>query len=407
MKILSIFSFLLISCTVVAQSYIGESHDTLLYKHSFDLNTSAMYASSSIRNEMLNKFIFGGYIDEKMKDNSFQDHRAVNRLGAVAQGELVYTNFKVNMFRNENIGFTVTAGQFAGLSAAYSKDAFGLAFYGNQRFGDDTIDLSGSQMNSIAFTKLGFGLINKLTKSSASLNLYAISDYRKGYLFDTYISQTDNISNLSLLIDGEMRYASEKTWGQGLGAGIDLDYRLEIDWLKDKKAIIQLRGKNLGFAYLNKVNTYEIDSTYNFEGLTFNQLVGDASVFDSTFVLNDSLGARQSSGGRLIPLPAYFQAGKIVSSNYSQKWQSFFGISIFPTFSFIPRAHVGAQVTLTDYWNLGAQLSYGGFARFQAGIYSDLKAGSWRFGIGTENILGFSSAVGYGNSLNFRVQCVL
>ncbi len=404
------FKLIVLPCLLSVVTLFGQNtfptiQDTNFRKHSLTLDGSAFYASSSVRNEILNSFIFGGMIDEDMKDRSFSKHRDVNRLGALAQGELVYANFGVSLFGNENLGFLIKAGAFYGASGAYSKDAFGLFFYGNARYASQTVSLSGSEANFIGMQKIGFGIIVKRSKSSVSLNFYGISDYQHAYLDDGTLAFQNDGSQVDLVLKGNMSYTPERKWNNGYGVGIDADYRFEIDWMKDKKATVQILARNLGVGFMNKLREYTIDSSFQYDGFRFNQLFGDAAIFDSTYSVLDTLGVRQSDVRKVIPLPGYIQAGKVVSANYNGKWQSYFGVRIYPTFSYVPKVHAGVQYKVLKGLFVGSQLAYGGFTGFQWGAYTNLRLNSLSIGVGTENILGLSRSIGYGNSFLCRLQC--
>ena len=101
------------------------------------------------------------------------------------------------------------------------------------------------------------------------------------------------------------------------------------------------------------------------------------------------------------------QIGKIIDEHNSGKIQSFFGVKIYPTISFIPLAYGGIHYKLNSNIELGIQESFGGFTAFRTGIYSTVSLKKWSIGIATENAIGLVSKNGNGKSLLFRIQCRL
>ena len=174
---LFIFSFF-VQISIFGQHYIPMNFDTLIEpKQELILTGIADASSTAMGFDIAQKFLFGGAITTEMKDKSLERHKSMNRFGSDANFEIEYRNHKVNMFKDERFGFLVKAGMYNFNQLMYSKDAFSLTMYGNSGFIGDTANLSGTQFKTMTFQKIGFGLIDKISKSSITLNLVSLSLY--------------------------------------------------------------------------------------------------------------------------------------------------------------------------------------------------------------------------------------
>ncbi|OFZ66339.1 MAG: hypothetical protein A3D92_21030 [Bacteroidetes bacterium RIFCSPHIGHO2_02_FULL_44_7] len=410
MRVQSIFLcglFLLAGVSRVSAQLIPLGFDTLQHAHEITMDGGIDYYGSSVERDLLSKFIRGGMITEEIKDNSFDRHKAINRFGAFYGGEIEYHNFNKHIFKKKNWGYVIKAGYqgFAGI--LYSKDLFGLAMYGNERYLGTTIDISGSDISAMTFQKVGFGLIDGRTKSSVVLNIYNVSSAVSGDFRTFKIVQDAEGDQISLEMDAEVMMRNSAKFNQGLGVGLDLDFRLPVAWGKDRQAYIRFQAQNVGFAYMYEPQKfYSIDTTFTFSGLTFNQLIGDNSLIsDSTFCILDTLGFQSSTRYKTYMLPGFLQIGKIVDEHYDGKLQSFFGLRLYPTLIYSPYIFAGMDYHPADWVRLGINAGYGGFGKFRAGLYTDFRFGKYSVGVSSENLLGFFWKKASGQSLFFRLRC--
>ena len=405
MRLIFSFSIFFLSSISWSQHLLPIQYDTNTYNQEIILYGIADFSASSIQNEIGKKFIYGGYISNDMKDNSFAQHKGINRVGLDAGGEIEYRNLKANIFKN-NFGFIIKGGYNNYLSLLYSKDLFGLSFYGNENYLGENINFSGSRFQAMSFQKIGFGLIDKKSKSNASLNFYSISNYYEGNVREGQLFQSENGDSMSLTLDGTFDYASSSKFMKGYGVGIDLDLRIPVSLRKEKISYVQILVKNLGFAHINSpVTHYEADTTFTYNGLTFDQLYGDSKIFNGQFSVLDTLGIDSLTTSKFRFLPGFIQAGKIVDDLSQSKVQSFFGIRMYPSLNYAPMVYAGVQFRTTKWLDLAANVSFGGYTGFRAGFYGNVKFENFAVGISSEDILGFISNKARGQSLILRLRC--
>lgn len=390
----------------VAQQLLPIQYDTTLYTHEIIVNGMGDFGSTSLRNDLTTKLLYGGQITSHIKDHSFSSHGDINRIGEELNAEIEYRNMNVNAFKNESLGFVIKGGYYSVGSAVYSKDLFGFAFYGNTNYLGEVSDFSGSRAGYIDFQKIGFGCIDKKTKSSITFNLYNVSNLYHASFNKAEVTQNSDGTSITLDLLGGITMTQGNSFSKGLGAGFDLDYRIPMEWRGDKKAIIQFTAKNIGLIhYYTRLKSYSVDSLYEYDGLTINQLYGDNSIFNDDFSWMDTLNVQEISRKANVLLPGYFQIGKIVDDNQQSKWQSFFGIRLYPTLAYNPLLYGGAHFKIKDWLEAGTQLSYGGFSDFRVGVYSNIRYKKWTIGIASQDIYGTISKNGFGQSLLFRMRC--
>lgn len=408
MRALIVCLCFLFSNLALSQSILPIQYDTNQVNHEFILNGLADFGASSIQNQFSSKFAFGGYITNDMKDQSFNLHNGVNRFGGELSASLEYRNMKANFLKSEKWGYLIKAESSSTLSSIYSKDLFGLIFYGNERYLAESISFSGSRFSTFAFEKIGFGIIEKSSKTNASLNFYSISNYSSAYIKDGELFQSADGDSVSLRIEGAMESATSSDYLKGFGIGIDLDFRIPVQLIEEKTSFFQFQIKNVGLAYLNTpVTRYAMDTTLTFDGFTFDDIVDSDSILSNDFSILSKLGIDSSVVNRTRFLPGFIQFGKIVDNLSTSKFQTYYGIKMFTINTYSPLLYFGGQYKTTEWMDLSLNISYGGFAKFKTGFYSQLKFSKVNIGLGSEDLIGLISKKGRGASLNLRVRCIL
>jgi hypothetical protein len=392
--------------SISAQHLLPIQYDTNRIDYELILTGTGDYSSNSVQNFFLDKFIFGGFIDQSAKDAAWNKQRPLNRLGFDAQGELEFRDMKSRLF-GDRWGYLVKMGYGSSGSLLYGKDAFGLTFYGNESFLGDTAKLAGTRFQLQSFQKIGIGVVNKSTKSSLSLNAYTLSNQAFGSLSNADFFQTSLGDSISVDLEGQFSVANNPAFIKGWGIGLDFDFR--IPWFKSEtdESFFQFSGKNLGVAIMHQpMKSYEANKLFVFDGLRLNQLLGDESLFNDGFSVLDTLGIDTLEiTSTLRPLPGMLQFGKIINDMSKKHWQSFYGLRMFPTLSYIPMVYAGVQYRLNDWIKMGANLNFGGFSRVRGGAYFQFDYSLFSFGIATENVVGMVSSKGYGRSLQIRLRC--
>ena len=403
-------SILILVSNVLHGQVLPIGHDTLLYNHQLVFSGGYDYAANSVQNAISSKFLRGGEITEEMKDASLVKHRAVNRIGGIVIGELNYSAYDVKLFKDWGLNIKAGYDLFGGL--IYSKDFFGLAFYGNQPYLGDTVSMSGMNATYTSFQKLGFGITSPKSKASVTLNFYNIDNHFDAHFRTFEFIQDESGDSFSIEMDGEIEMPKNSRMNQGFGVGVDVDFRLPIAWGSENTAFIQFQAKNIGIGFSSQPYTrYYTDTSITFDGFTLDELIGDNSFLgDTSITVNsvlDSIGIYSNNFRPTYLLPGFIQIAKIVDEHYTGKFQPFFGVRLYPTLIYSPMVFGGLDYKPIEKLRVGANLSFGGFTGLRGGLYANANFGIWKIGLSTETIRGWISQKAPGQSLFLRVGCAL
>jgi hypothetical protein len=395
----------LLSVQVLGQQVLPVQHDTLRHKHEFTLTGNLELNATSIERAISSKMALGGLITNDLKDRSLAKHKDVNRVGLDLQGEFEWRNGAVNVFKREKFGFLIKTGAYTIGSGAYSTDLFRLAYYGNQPFLGEILNFDGTGFQTTSFQKVGFGIFDKINKSSISLNVVNVSSHTNADLKNAEMLSYEDGDSVSMLLNGGFKTTTGSSFSQGLGVCVDVDIRMPIMWFNQKEAIIQFQAKNLGFAYMYAgMREYRVDSSYSYSGFSVQQLLNNDALFDENFSLLDSLQVFQRTTKSGIALPGFVQVGKIVNEQSSSKLQSFFGVRMYPTLFYRPFVFVGLDYKPIQALHIGAHVNMGGFGLIRTGLYASYLLSDWALGAGTEDLFSAFSDKGMGAAYSIRIS---
>jgi hypothetical protein len=388
---------------VSAQHLLPVQMDTNVYQYEVIASGVADYFGTSLTNEFTRKVIYGGDLSSDEKNRAFAQHRENNIFGMDLSSEIEFRNYTANMFKREDIGYVIRIGALSYMSTSYSKDAFGMIFYGNDFYKENTANFSGTSFNSMFMQKIGFGLVNKKTKSSLTINYYNLSNFLDFYLRDGVYSSNDAGDSLMLSLDGSMSRTTGNNFSKGWGVGIDGDFRIPVSWTKERTAYFQVSFKNFGFMRANNVDRYFVDSTYNYSGTSFNNLINNSSGYSNENAILDSMGVTRTNSSIGTLLPGLLQVGKLVSEDESLKLQSYFGIRLYTALSYNPLVYAGGQYQFKPWGKVAVHGTYGGFGRFRFGMYSQFDFEKIHIGIGSEDLVGAFYNQAKGESIYLRL----
>ena len=401
-KFISLSSFCILVLSSNAQSLLPVYHDTIPNKRELILTGIGAYGSNGILNEMSNKLLFGGVITDQMKQDAFQKHwdnPQLNKVGLDVQGEFEFRNTTSNLFKNEKWGFGLKAGYYMNASALYQKDLFGVAFLGNESYMGKIANFSGSGAALYGFQKIGFSAIEKETGSIFSLNFVNLSNYARAEINKGGVFQTALGDTLNLAMTGSYTSSASNNFSKGYGFAIDADIRLQLQHSKTNRIThVQVLFKNVGIVRLNpEFSTKRIDTIYNTSGFTFQELLNLKTL--------DSLSLFQKEGANYTTLPGLIQIAKLVNPNDQRKFQAYYGLRLYYK-NYFTYVYAGLDYKVNSYVHVGMNGSYGGFSKWQTGLYGQFNFGSWNIGLATENTIALFSKKAFGESISIRLRCV-
>lgn len=360
--------------------------------------------STSIRRGFYDRLIFGGEINDNLKNKTWDSHGATNRFGVFATAELNYMHGANPVFKNKNWAWNVVAGYYVAANMNYTKDDFRLLFYGNDSYANDTATLTGTKVRMTQFQKIGFGLNNLEKGFGFNVNFVNVQND-----FNVYVQRGQWIdlgsSSVIKLNLGADAYYTKSKGSNGVGFAFDAYYNFKVPWGKSQ-ATFRVELQNIGAAYVFNQYHYNLDSSYMYSGFTLSQLT-NTNLPKTTEHWMDSLGVQKDSLGRWIALPGYFQAMKMVDYRSPKKVQSFFGIRFYPSLGTVPTGFAGVYYRFVPKWSISANGAFGGSTRIRAGLCIAYQSENWRIQLGTDDVYGAVSNSGFSTSLMGRIVWIL
>lgn len=396
------FSFSCFILALKAQQILPIGYDSTEIKRELVLSAGVSIQSSHLRSDFIGKIVFGGFVDDEMKANSikFLRNKPLNRTGAIATVDVNYIDYGINMFGKEQFGLVLLAGHQTFAGASYRSDVFRLLSEGNVN-APENIDLTDTRFYTLSHQKIGFGLIEKKSRSSFSLSLINSAGFQDFNLSNGVFNQSALQDTTNILLIGN--YSANALGGSsnGLGFAIDLDFRLPIK-VRDKDAVIQVLAQNLGMVRYNRASySYNFDNSYQYTGFTLDGI--QSLIQDETFQIADTLNLVREKGGATQWLPGLIQVSKIVDRNNEQTFQSFFGVNVYTHIMYLPQIYLGMHWQSNKKYAAGFLGSYGGFGGPRIGMYVDALIGQFRLGISSQDLLGSLTNKGFGNALAVRL----
>ena len=331
------------------------------------LITESYFNSNAITNGFIDKILGDGYIDNSYKQQVSERLKDQNRLGAIIDVTLLYKhklkNFTlVSALRGKNYR-----------QIEFSKDMFEVLMYGNKAFEDQSAMLAKTRQfqtvseeiylggekyldslrlligGGIGFQNISYAQNKTLSRGS----LYTAPQGR--YLdFDGQYSHSET-----------SREGSEFTRNVGWGTTINL---YAIKKLKNNNRLA-IELKDFGFLKVNNTRSYEVDSSYHFEGIQANEFFNfsEATIFNpEEDDFNDLLGTTQEKSKS-----TYMSTASIHVSyfhNISSKIYFYAGVKqLFPA-PYIPLIYIKPFYKVKQYLEVGPNVSYGGFGNLDVGL---------------------------------------
>jgi hypothetical protein len=359
--------------------------------------------STSLQNELMFKFIQGGLISKELINTNSLKHNEINRLGREFTNEIKFiTSLPFKKLSEWNFLSEVNYNSI--FSSNYSGDLFKIVFQGNQSFIGDTAKFSGTNFNFIDFQTFGLGLSHKKSKSNFSLNLVNVQNYLSSTFSDAELIFAQDSSDINVNLAGDLNSTFSSKFNKGLGIALNFTLNISVPWKEDNNAFFQFQVRNFGFAKINQINRYQVDTIISYAGFNLDELLNfDQSIFDGT-KWQDTLNVSQDTISKFILLPAMIQFGKVLKSNYDKNLQSFFGVKMFPSLRYVPKVYAGIDYKITEKFHSGFSFAYGGFGNFRAGLYANYLSDKINVGIGTEDMYGLISKKGFGQMLSINFQ---
>lgn len=335
---------------------------------------------SALKNAFLSKFLFGGYIDNELKNNILDKHSHLNFLGKETGINIFYRQENREMFGMNQMGFQVEMQWKNYLELDYTKDLFQLIFFGNTDFLNKSAILSETKFSSLNYYQIKAGL-NRYSSNKRHYFLFNLAlnlgnDINLAIAKDAYFYSSENGDSIAL--EGNLNYNYIKSTATGphnifgFGAGMDLIYKYKIE--DDFR--LEAEVKNLGFIRWNKKHgVFDYNKPIIWEGIEIENILQlpnpilNTTAFDSVnnFINSNSYNEKFIS---YTPVDISIRSAKYF---LDEKFELEAGIKYRFFSNFKTQFDLQANFKVGDNYILSPSVSYGGYTKFNIGFGATLK----------------------------------
>ena len=237
--------------------------------------------SNTLDNNILNKFLFGGTINQELKNIWLSQFRKNNIVNLELNNGI---NFTKNL-SSGNLLFSIYDKNHINLNI--NKDLLKLILNGNYEYQEELLSFNSSNLRVTRFQQYKIGYNLRFKKNQISL---AISYLQGNHNINIVVNEgslftyTNGESlDLNYNINSFITDTSSYNFLNSNGNGLAIDFSSTINFNRSK---INFYVDNLGYIKWNRKSiNNSIDSTFNFNGITINNF---NNLYDSILDYNDS-----------------------------------------------------------------------------------------------------------------------
>ncbi len=409
MKNIFYIVFLLLNLNMFAQQ-LGNNSVYTMGKDTANIfiavNAGGYYSSSIFNNQMMDKFIYGGFVDETLKNKALKKAKRVNYLGAELSSEIYYSNTQNLLFKDW--GFYVGLSYHYNIGTQFTNDAYQLIFYGNKILENQKATLSPSAFYLRDVNQFSFGL-NKKNKHKIGVTLSSFNNNTGAEIIDGTFYTGTNGNYLEVDIDGSYYAVDTNSSIKFLAnnaMGIGIDYETMFSLNENKKGQKVVVGiKNLGV--ISQKNTYIItaNTKYKYNGLEVSSLKNIGEGLLTSNSIQDSLGVTTEikNSISLLPFEIYFYQ----IPSYQKRIELIYGFRFKYGSAYKALLYAGGNVKMNEKYSVSTFVSHGGYANFQWGISAQAHLKKMNIGINSNNLIGVVSQKAFGKSIGLNLTYIL
>jgi hypothetical protein len=369
----------------------------LLYNklgRSVSANLDFETGSNGFTNELLNKLIWGGHISNDLKARASKNMHNRSNFG-------IALNYDVTAFvkGGKRFDFLIGVKNQEVLNAAFTRDFFNLAFYGNQMFRGREARLGNCSVNALRFQEIKMGLIMHHVDTSGRIGL-SVSFLKGEQLF---FIRTFGKSNLFTSADGSeivlnsnfsmaLSDTGNKKLGSfnGIGASADVFFETPYKSKKGRRCMLTVNANNIGFIYWrNNSVQYSSDSVLKFSGYEVRNIY---DLKDSTLkkINRDSI-LRDLSNARHEPFNVFIPTNLVLINRIfynNGKFALATGFRYVFNANYVPNVFVEPEYYYKNLI-LVFHAGYGGYARINLGASATYNGKKFFVRLGSNSLQGF------------------
>jgi hypothetical protein len=346
--------------------------------------------STALTNGFINSFYKGGFINDAQKNRVENKLKSINQLGGDANAGIYYLQKLDTFLHKKTVAWFVSVKNRQHANAAFSRDLFNVAFYGNSSYRGQTADFSGFDLNIVQYQQFQAGLIGD--RFGVGLSVYNGQQFlllkaKTAQMYTSPFGEYIDFNTSYSMIVSDTKHTNPGAMN-GIGTGLDLYGRMPVEMRNGLKGDLEVGLTDLGFIHWNnQTNHYKNDTLYHFDGFAIKnafQLADTSIHYTAKSVLNAKASQQTAYASHLpatldvkfVPLGIHYQWVLGIRYRFSSDYKPY-GYAQF-------RYHFGTRFSAT------AEIGYGGYANLQSGLtlQASFKKG-YALQLGTNNLFGY------------------
>ena len=311
MKKILLYIFIISSLALFSQD---KSNSYRMKHNTIQLNSHISLESNNLNTNLLNTLLYGGYIDDEMKDNWINTGYKNNKLNSEFINGIRY------IFKNKNNRyFYLQISDINNLSSNFTDDFLKLILYGNFNYQGDTLDFSNTSIRINRYQHYKFGYNFNIIKDKTNYNIGAALAYLSGNHYmqlnidegNLYTHEMGTSLDINYDIKTMMTDTSNFSPFTNNGNGVSLDFSLHIN---KEDNIIGVHMRDLGFIKWKKNSIINnTDSSFRFSGIEIEDFNNVTTFNDS--ILDITFSKQNNYFRSFIPSKITFSYNKILDHN--------------------------------------------------------------------------------------------
>lgn len=397
MKVKLLLILVLFSFNGFTQSFQNYFSDTI-QRTNVAIQTNYQYGSDGMSNQFMNKFIYGGKIDQDLKSKAYKKLKPNNTFGADLN---VNINAEIpfdTLLGKTNLSLVVGVEMVEHIDVNFTEDLFKLTFDGNKQFAGEYAELGKTGFNYFNYQQINLGLINykkqngRVAREGVMFSVIKAEEHiaikvPRGTMFTEQLGK-------EIELDINYIYNSSDTANRGLSAfngyGVSTDLFSEFYLKNNDKITVEVN--DLGFIHWNQQSIQiEADSIFNYDGVDF----------DNIFDLNDSIvssisrdslieliSSKKNKQGYAIALPTSLNL--FYTKSLNSKIKIDVGVRHKILANYFPMIYGNIYYQFNPTLVAQTHLSYGGYGLFNMGLaVAKSFNNKFQFYLGSNNVLAF------------------
>lgn len=364
------------------------------------------YRSNAIENGMVDKLLFGGFIEDELIARQYDRMNNYGRLGAQALGSFTFQMMSDSLFGKADWGWQGHLQSRYHLETYFNGGLFQAVFQGNGGE-DELIQAVDGSLDYMAFQKFGVGVFHKPTMSGFIISAV------NGEQFERFTNRNATLytsaANDSLALEHSIFWGTSDTSTTGFlsgdGIGIALDGVLNVP-LKESRGLVSIAVTDFGFVSWNESTLVRRSTdTWDYTGFDINEVL-DESVDTVLPSYPDTLDASGEKGKETRWLPGRVDVGLL----HEIKDNDFFEISMGfrPVEAYDPYFRAGYLYQFNGNTLVGIHAATGGYGSTRFGISAEKWIGKhWFAALQTEDVFGLISKRGLGMQGSVRLMYLI